>query len=898
MSFAELEPIIRLLREVAPRRRVAQKLPIMTISHDEGYNPALLGQLASWLEASRVPHAHVVLSADVDPTADSDERLLAVTETDVMAVLGVLCEVASKLEQGTGGRYRLRRFHDVEWLMQQAIAPGVTMSIPDRRNELHRRLHRRAWRINARQTPSDPWWLGAVLFVTKSVGLTARHSGRVPVVSGRYRWFLKQPFLAPEMSGDFIDLADRLTVDRRGGEDQGQVLRLMVHAFLEDLRVALGTRWPLHRRRTVNTIVLISGITRSNGGYRLLQAINTVRNQTGKLDPLLLITSSRKVPPGAEEPLLPSVAPSGMDPLGPWSDELPDRWRRQDTTAWYLSIPISLSQPQVIAQQPDRLVTVNPAQRRRRRNLIGLATFLVAALVGGYIWYGNVHSYSVCGDGFTWLNFRAMETAHRFNDECVGITDGSNANLIPHSDLFDAATKRVLDSNNKVGDRHSSQPRRPVITLVFLASLTPTAETAGNDQLPAEAEQLAGLAVAQEQQLAKNQDSDPLVKVLIANAGRQARHGDWVARKIGELAARDPSIVAAVGLNESRASTAAMIGILAEFGIPVVAATLSADSLADQNPLFFQVSPQNRRQAAIMAAYAQHLITDDIHFNGRQLEPRARIYYSADTTDVYSQNLAADLSMTFSGAGFQVESAAFRPTGLNGAGSEPPDPAVRLLAESKDAGREACSFLGGIVLYVGRPQPDFQGFLSGASSQCRDDPPFILASDDVTRYVANDQARQNNRAVPFKYVSFAVAPQLGQNPAPEAIDFYTQLEKLFPGSRNVAALDGHAALTYDAAVTVITAVSYLSPPQHTIRVTSTSLWAVLPSVTNANGSNQRYLGVTGDIDFGGRTGRRAPLDKPLAILEVRSGEPNADEQAYCGSRTNRHTQPWCPFDTP
>lgn len=851
-----------------------------------------------------MPHAHVTLKAVQDPNAEQDGELRSVTEDDVAKVRTVLARIASSLEQGAGGKYRFRRFRDVEWLTTQAIAPGATMPIPERRRLLGKAMRNRAFRLSTTNKMASHWVLeiaSVVAFVCYWLWLRMRYSGRVPGVSGRYRWFYRQDFLAPEMGDNFIDLADRLTEDRRGGEEQTQVLLLMVHAFLEDLRSAYRRRL-FGRVRAFNAVVLLSGITRRNGGYRLLQAINSVRNQTGLLDPLLLVTSSKKVPPRAEPVDADrQLVPGNGDPIEPWSVELLDRWRRRDASAWYLSIPIADVDQRGAARQPAPLVLPRPGFWRRRRTRRAVAAALVVAAVATYAWYGNRQDHATCGDGFTWIDFRAggsAGTARRIDGECVGITDGSNTKLVPDSKLFTAALEKVVELNQEVDRRGSIQPGRPVITLAFLAALTPGAGSAASDQLPAEAEQLAGLVVAQKQQLDKSQDSDPLVKLLVANAGRNARHGAWVAGKIGDLAERDPTLVAAVGLNESRASTAEMIKILAGRGIPVVAATLSADSLADENRMYFQVSPQNRRQAAVALAYAESLVDSGFEFNGHRLGRKARIHYSDDGTDIYSQNLAADLHAAFTAASFDVERVTFTPTGELSR-SSPADPAVRRLAESKDAGRDACDLLDGFVLYVGRPLPDFQGFLSGTSDQCRTDPPFILGGDDVTRYVANDKAREANRAVPFQYLSFAVAPQLdrgpSREPSPEAVDFYNQLETLFPGTRNVAALDGHAALTYDAAETVITAVSYLSTPAGRVKVTGGSVWAALPSVTNS-GNSHHYLGVTGAIDFGGLTNRRVPLNKPIAILEVKSGKPTAEAGLYCGGRSDTRTQSWCPFD--
>lgn len=74
-----------------------------------------------------------------------------------------------------------------------------------------------------------------------------------------------------------------------------------------------------------------------------------------------------------------------------------------------------------------------------------------------------------------------------------------------------------------------------------------------------------------------------------ANAGRGTTHGVRVAGMLGELARLDRSIVAAIGFNESRQTTIAMIRALGAVGLPVVAATLSADELAENHQMYLQV---------------------------------------------------------------------------------------------------------------------------------------------------------------------------------------------------------------------------------------------------------------------------------------------------------------------
>jgi hypothetical protein len=49
-------------------------------------------------------------------------------------------------------------------------------------------------------------------------------------------------------------------------------------------------------------VLLLSNITRRNGGYQLLRAINDVRSKTELADPLLIVSESFRVPPFAQPP--------------------------------------------------------------------------------------------------------------------------------------------------------------------------------------------------------------------------------------------------------------------------------------------------------------------------------------------------------------------------------------------------------------------------------------------------------------------------------------------------------------------------------------------------------------------------------------------------------------------
>ncbi|GAA1257557.1 hypothetical protein GCM10009609_20750 [Pseudonocardia aurantiaca] len=131
---------------------------------------------------------------------------------------------------------------------------------------------------------------------------------------------------------------------------------------------------------------------------------------------------------------------------------------------------------------------------------------VITVLLGASVAYGGfgfVHSDRTCGDGFTWLGIEATASdVVRIDGICVGVTDGSNPLVLPDGRIFDQVRTTILDHNRQALELHRLQPDRPLVTLVFLGSLT-APPGAPPDTLTAEREQLAGAAVVQAVQLAK-----------------------------------------------------------------------------------------------------------------------------------------------------------------------------------------------------------------------------------------------------------------------------------------------------------------------------------------------------------------------------------------------------------
>jgi hypothetical protein len=885
-------------------RRAQAGLPLVCLIRSPQQDGLVGGLVRRLAEArpSRVPHCHVVLS----PVGDSARGSNEFTVDDVQKVREILAYAATVLgssRNARGGRIRFRRFGLLDWLMSQDLERSHDAR---RQSELRARLRRRdvvqrfddAITSAGRDLPALSGWLrvfATLLRLAPPVLFAVRVTGRLPLAGELYRWFLRQPHVTPEVPGGFLGFAERLTAGRDGWqhEDPIQVARLLTNAFLEDLRRAWRFPWRFGGpRRMTYAVLFLDDITAGNGGYALLQLINDVRNEIGRFDPLLVIGAGRRVPPDGSELTDDEVDPqiyfasNAESAYRAWRNSLRDARRARTDTAWYLrlSVPDALEghERADLRQQVDGLDPYRverPPWWGRRVVPVATVVVLVAGLVAGYVSFSDRH----CEDG--WQPPAAGSTLRWISGECVGVTDGHYT--------FDPAladvTQRILNQNKAAAEAFREQPNRAYFTLLDLQALTPP--PGNTDGLAAERESLEGAAVAQAQAL--GDPSFPLIRLLIGNAGMGMAYGTTVAAQLRGLPATAAPLVGVVGLDHSTQATDNTVLALAVDGLPTVASSLSEDQLADSNPLYYQVSPQNRREASVAAVFATTLR------NSGQIGNQVAVYYPADANDTYARNLTNDVAASFGRNGFSTQEIPFAPSGT------PPSkipPGVLYPAQN---GRNACGFPG-LVYYAGDGVPDFNAFLDGMR-QCPT-PPALLADDDVTRYVADTNAREQNQSVPYWYTSFATAPT--STPQGPASNFYggpVGLYALFPGEQNPRedpSLDGHAALSYDAVQTVVAGVNHLRLGNALIPITPGDVWREInnirssaPSPDKPNPNNDDVQGVTGLIDFGSATGAvlHYPANKQVSILQVQQGAVK-DLAFFCGDPADSRQSPRCPLD--
>lgn len=337
-----LSLLTRLLRRP---RRGDHRLPVIWLVRAvAGSDPgALLRRFVGRGVGRRVPHAVLDLAVRRDIS-------------DVPALLRELHRQLS-LEAFGAARLRFRHYPLADWLMQQTLGVGTGPAGPadsadpadpadSGRATLVRRLRdRRGRRPVDEPQVSGESGVGTALQVllwllrraVPSVVFRIAVSGRVPVVGGQYRWFMRQQYLAPRQSVTFLGFAERLTAGWRDGEQPAQVDKLLLHAFLEDLRQAYRRRvWrPGDWRRTAYPVLLLDGVTVGSVGHTLARLLNDVRNETGRNDPLLVVALAAEPPPE-----LPGTRPlrEADDAVDEWAEAVTETRRLRRPAAWLVAL--------------------------------------------------------------------------------------------------------------------------------------------------------------------------------------------------------------------------------------------------------------------------------------------------------------------------------------------------------------------------------------------------------------------------------------------------------------------------------------------------------------------------------------------------------------------------------
>ncbi len=759
-SFTGVHELLSMIRSLIERRRFLSgtpdtevrgdhPLPLVCLLREEGANdflPALHRALGGH-DAPQVPHAYLDAAAVDDHVLDR----WANTDRQTLPLLPLLDELSAALGADRfGGRpLRFGLYGLADWLTAQRLSPeqgGHEQEIADL-------LRRRSGRVRESDAaaltgafaaaPTSVGTVGSMLYLLVAAGrrLGLRRLGRrVPGLGREARWFMRrQPYMVPRHSTSFAGFAERLTEGRRGSENPEQVRKLLVHAFLEDLRRVYRRR---HRhllpkrsgwRRTAYTTVLLDNVTEENGGWELLRLINEVRNETGELDPLLVVAAAPRRPssPEAEESAEPHPPREAHRALEHWLNTLPGRRQRLVENARYLWIglpPQGDEDPgagdawRTVASFRPRAAPL-PARRGVAELLLSAALVLTLLPVTANV----VRSWSAdCAyvrPGFVdGVSVRVAELGRK-DRQCIGYSDNA-VQVFGTNPRLRAAQAAIFEQNEVAARLHDQQPGRPYLGIVHFVGLTHRAASPDTDH--AAAEELEGLLLRQRAQNVKS-ETQPLLRIIVANGGDGMRKAPEVVRDmLRPLFDADPSVLGVVGLDRTVEETERAITELGLAGIPAVGTTLTGSGLADLSPLYFQMVPDNTRQARLIARYATHLGAGKVTL------------HHPEDGDSYVDSLLTATRAELGAAGLATESRGWRSVGQ----------VASLCADDTDRGDE-------IVYYIGRENTFFD-FIRSVTKGCtsRRGLPRVIAADAVSRFVAQKESRRHSSLAgqPMAYV--------------------------------------------------------------------------------------------------------------------------------------------------
>ncbi|WP_278262762.1 ABC transporter substrate-binding protein [Nocardia sp. AG03] len=764
----------RVLRTLLRGRRTLPR-PIVELVGVQGHS-ALIAELYRWLSESggrrATPRAKVDLRApDLPPTTlTPDPQALANGPQAEQEISGHCLPIIQQLVAGFAaddtamGAIKFPRYRTADWLTRQRVTSDEAEA-PD---ELRRRLPKllRSGSPTSRSDTAEGVagdTISRVVFGVLALWPVLRLwlwvSGRIPGMSKVTRWFLHQRYLAPELSGSFLGFASRLTASHRVDENEEQVAKLLIHAFLEDLRDAYRRRiWrPSSWRRTAYPVALLGGLAEGSDGARILTWINEIRNETGIFDPLVVI-ALREEGPHREvaelsyisdlrplrtlESLAEQPTPQPPDPLQVWLREIDNRRTHRQADAWFLPLRALLpaDTPPRVSDSRFRGMALPPAPPLAARSwFVGLCVLVPVVLaVAAALTYFPPLRGAPCSH-WPWTDGVSVSLRE---GECVGYSDNVAQTFADDPELS-AMQREVFRLNADAAAARRDNPNRPLVSLVYFAGLS-YVDT--NVKYPhAQVEELAGLAVQQRRALLAADESEPLLRVVIANGGSDMRHARWVVdNPLRELIADDPSVLGVVGIDRSTDETRTAITRLGELGVPAVATTLSADGLDQASPLYFQAAPSNTVQAKLVADYAQGARDA----TGRPAYDKVAIYHPEGDDDLYVTTLVEDVRTELAERGMAQESMSWREQ----------QQLYRFPAPCESAGFDRRTLL----FFAGR-NDDFATFAKSVSRGCLSGGgPAILGNDAVTRLITDQRA---TAALPsnltVRYVAKAAPVMLG-----------------------------------------------------------------------------------------------------------------------------------------
>ncbi|WP_147268776.1 ABC transporter substrate-binding protein [Sphaerisporangium album] len=860
--------------DVAVERPATRRLPVVLLRREAGTGPQAAEEPAEGEgtdgAASRmitvyrdrlrrrsagmvglVPHAYVEDAALTRGGARDDDEGGA--EPHIRVVSTIAAQLERSMPPGSG-TLRLSRYQTLHAILGTRVGGG---------SGARRRLRDRLYEDLTERRP----WLGRLASLAEAGGRNALTGVLLKLfemlVVGVPRW-VYGVWLGRSRSWrwvgarlripgrDFLKVAMELAADGDVRHDDVLTQRILLMALMRDLdEAARPSRLWVHRvRRPWPFVVLLATVGDEDSPSRRFLDNYVSAGETG--------SSASSSPPPSPPPLLVLGALTGKvpsyavaltpDPESKRPDDLAvqvrDLYAGRSTglpAGGVYVVPLSKEDDDGAAEQWLRTTFEVPARENRHGDYVRpiLSMLVPLALVAGALFAVHPWRPSACQEVTT--------------GEIVGVTDGQECSLAAGEkgqELRDLEQK-VSEQNRAV--EKEGKPYRSVVFFAPLSVSTDSGETAPNGL-----QGLRGAIIAQAQ-LNRQEVKRPMrIRLLIANAGQyfaygaQNSDGPDVAQEIIKRKDHD-RIAAVIGITQSRPESLRAIGELDAAQIPVVGISVTGSEMLDKAPdRYFQVSPQNRRIAKVIAEFLAH------HAPASTTRPAVVVYDPEDT--YFSKDLMTKFTEAYTAYGATVEEVAYSEKD-NGPSTD--GVARRICARARNS--------GAFVVYAGRSavMPDLLGTMQSIGECHMNDTKIdVLAESPPAKFLEDPALAENAYSfMNLYYVGFNAG---GAGAGNDGYDhFSSQFKDRFPAGQ----ANSDAAGGYDALRVVSQAVNGTYPKYPDGSFGPNEVYGQLydPGVVD-------YLGASGVLTL--NKNDRFPARKAVYILRPTGGK--VDTLMACG----------------
>lgn len=483
--------------------------------------------------------------------------------------------------------------------------------------------------------------------------------------------------------------------------------------------------------------------------------------------------------------------------------------------------------------------------RRKAPWIIAGAVVLAAAVWGGAEAYRAwQHEKAECAPGILRKGAR---------EECIGVSDGSFA--------FDPSLKEVMGKIEAENERVEESGKQ----FVSVAYIEPLTTVKGEEEAKYGLRgELMGAYLAQRElndpDLGAGRGDLPQVRLLVGNLGLRSEQWRTLTGDLVAMAKDDNHLVAVAGFGQSRGGTKNAVDALRDAGIPMMGATVTADSLSDAaRPGFFRTSAPNRDQAVGAVNYLRAQQKKDPGFKVAVIRDR-------NEDDIYNTSMSTAFATAAAGRGLEIEGTPLEfLSGVDGVSN-----AFSSVAD------KVCDLRPDAVFFAGRGV-NIRNFIYSMSAPDRRCPVTLITGDDaVGAYYGSleSEARREkfrtewtDSRVTVLYSSLAHPALAGRlyaeanNPLPDFLGLYRTEFGGAPDETMQVLQDGQVIMGHDAVWTLGIAIRNAAGPDGKGQVnTGATLQMLLQLSGRASVS-----GLSGPISFAPDGN---PDRKPMALVRM------------------------------